>query len=104
MNTRPAPEQAMSNQILSMTDTEITQQAATHMGETGWPTVLLALVSVCCYFALITLTASGVLPMLPAFLLGSYLVYATYTPLHEAVHRNICGRRRDLLWLNDLIG
>lgn len=79
-------------------------RCSTHMGEASWPTVWLALASVVCYCGLIVLTAAGSLPMLVAFLLGSYLVYATYTPLHEAVHRNICGRHRNLLWLNNLIG
>ena len=87
-----------------MTDVEITRSAARHMGETAWPTVVLAVASVAAYGALIALCALGWLGLLPAFLLASYLVYATYTPLHEAVHRNICGRRRDLLWLNHLLG
>jgi beta-carotene hydroxylase len=74
------------------------------MGEASWPTVWLAVASVLCYFGLIALTATGSLPMILTFVCASYLVYATYTPLHEAVHRNICGRHRNLLWLNNLIG
>ena len=94
----------MSDPVPAMTDTDITKQAATHMGDASWPTVWLALASVTAYFGLIALVAAGSLPLILAFLLGSYLVYATYTPLHEAVHRNICGRHRSLLWLNNMIG
>ena len=40
-----------------------------------------------------------------AFVLSSYLVYVIYTPLHEAVHRNISGTNRGgLLWLNHAVG
>jgi len=94
----------MTDQTCSMTDTDISQHAATHMGEASWPTVWLAVASVLCYFLLIDLTAAGSLSLVLAFPLATYLVYATYTPLHEAVHRNICGRHRSLLWLNNLVG
>ena len=36
--------------------------------------------------------------------LVAYLVYVTYTPLHEAVHNNIAGQHRHLRWLNELTG
>jgi beta-carotene hydroxylase len=94
----------MSEQTTIMSEADINRRAAAHMGQVSWPTVWLALGSVVTYFLLIGLTAAGLMPAVPAFLLGAYLVYATYTPLHEAVHRNICGRERNLLWLNNLIG
>lgn len=94
----------MSEDGQVMTETEITRLATAHMGHMAWPTVLLAIASVLGYAALFVLVVNGSLPLLAAFLIASYLVYAIYTPLHEAVHKNICGRRRDLIWLNDLIG
>ncbi len=97
-------EQLVSDQTFAMTDTDINRRAATHMGEASWPTVWLAAGSVLCYLLLIGLAAADILPLLVAFPLATYLVYVTYTPLHEAVHRNICGRHRSLLWLNHLVG
>ncbi len=94
----------MSNEVLSFSETEITRKAAGYMGSTAWPTVMLAIASVGGYASLFVLAANGILGLLPACLIAAYLVYATYTPLHEAVHRNICGRRKALLWLNDGIG
>ncbi len=94
----------MSDQINTMTEADITRCATAYMGQISWPTMWLAVISVAVYFLLIGLSAAGWLPMLPAFLVSTYLVYATYTPLHEAVHRNICGRNRGLLWLNNLVG
>jgi beta-carotene hydroxylase len=38
------------------------------------------------------------------FLISLFAIYLNYTPHHEAVHGNITGNARGLVWLNELIG
>jgi len=89
---------------MQMSDSEITRIATTYMGQPAPVTVLLAIGAVATFILLFTLTVTGQVPLWFSFPIASYMVYATYTPLHEAVHNNIAGNRRDLHWLNELTG
>jgi beta-carotene hydroxylase len=78
--------------------------ARDYTGALAWPTVLLALCVLGGVIATLALFASGALPLWSAVALYAALTYASYTPLHEAVHGNINGRHAQLRWLNDLCG
>ena len=88
----------------AMTDSEITRVAISYMGKPAWATVALASTAVGASATLIILAAQSQLPYWLCFLLLSYLAYVTYTPLHEAVHKNICGKNKHLLPLNNFVG
>ena len=85
-------------------DKDITLIATTYMGKPAPATSLLAVAAVGAWAATFLLVVWGYLPLIVAFVLVSYLVYVTYTPLHEAVHNNIAGSNRKLRWLNELTG
>lgn len=78
--------------------------AQQYMGRVAWPTVALVAFVLAGFAATLGLFAVGALPAWAATLLVGGLTYFAYTPLHEAVHGNICGRNTRLQWLNDLCG
>ena len=93
---------------MSQSLTELNKQAISaakaHMGQPAWPTVVLAVAVVVGFVVNLWLFALGVLPAWVAMVILAALTYFSYTPLHEAVHRNINGDREGLKWLNDLCG
>lgn len=80
------------------------QGAQVEMGKIGWGTVFL-LVLLLIALPLLTFGGSlGLIPQAGAIVLLSLCYYASYTVLHEAVHRNISGGRRNLRFLDGLGG
>jgi len=78
--------------------------ALKEMGRVAQGTVVLVVLIV---IALPGLAAAGITGALPAWLAIALLVfvhYAAYTPLHEAVHRNVSGGRRGRGWLDEMAG
>ena len=93
----------MSDHLLS--EAQITKAAISYMGKPAFATVGLAFGAIGLYVFLFLFATGGTAQLLLAFVLSSYLVYVIYTPLHEAVHRNISGKSRGgLLWLNHAVG
>lgn len=78
--------------------------AQQHMGSVAWLTVALTAVVVIAFIVLLVLYALGLVPVWAAIILVAALSYMSYTPLHEAAHRNINGNNSSLAWLNDLCG
>jgi len=74
------------------------------MGKRALGTVALAFGAVGLWAVVFALSVSDVISVWIALPLAAYLVYVTYTPLHEAVHNNIAGRHRNLRRLNELTG
>ena len=96
-------ERFMSNHLLS--EAQITKAATRYMGKPAFATVGLAFGAIGLYAFMFLFATGGTAQLLLAFVLSSYLVYVIYTPLHEAVHRNISGKSRGgLLWLNHAVG
>ena len=88
----------------TMSEAEIAQAATVHMGAPGWYTVGLTLGSIGLYALLFIFATNGPIQLAIAFVASCYLVYAIYTPLHEAVHKNISGKSTELQWVNHAIG
>lgn len=93
----------MSAELSSLNKQAITA-AKGQLGEFAWPTVLLVVASVGGVIALGWGFAQGLVPLWLALPGYGVLTYFSYTPLHEAVHRNIHGRHESLAWLNALCG
>lgn len=85
---------------------ELRANKAAHslMGKNAWPTVLLAVFVLAGYVSTLTRVLTGHLSLLIAFLITSFLTYAIYTVLHDAVHGSINGKNKSLGWLNDGLG
>jgi len=78
--------------------------ARQHMGHVAWPTVALTAFVVVLFVANLVLFAQGLIPAWLALSIMAVLTYLSYTPLHEAAHRNINGSNEGLAWLNNLCG
>ena len=75
-----------------------------YSGKIAITTIILALLVVLIYPTVLFLFANKFLPPLMTifFLMG--LTFASYIPMHEAVHGNIGGNNSKLKWLDKLIG
>ncbi len=74
------------------------------MGEFGWPTVLLGLITSVGYIATPFAVLYGQIPLIAGMLIIAVCVYALYTVMHDSVHGAICGRHRHWQWLNNGLG
>lgn len=81
-----------------------TEAAKRHMPDIAWPTVLLAICllagfAVSCWAALFVAW-----PFWAAAIVNTVIVYALYTPVHDACHSAIVPRIKGLRWVNTAIG
>jgi fatty acid desaturase len=81
-----------------------TDVAKRNMPDIAWPTIqlaggLLAGFVLSCWLALI-----GAWPMWLAAMLNTIMLYALYTPLHDAAHSAIVPRNKGLRWVNTAVG
>lgn len=96
--------EAVMSEDLKVLNKQTIAAARRHMGEVAWLTVALTAFVVVAFIANLVLYAQGVLPTWLAFTAMAVLTYFSYTPLHEAAHRNINGNNEKLAKLNDLCG
>jgi beta-carotene hydroxylase len=78
--------------------------AAKYRGGVAWRIVLEAAWGFGLWVGMIVAAVYGIVPYWVACLVNGWVAYLTYMPLHEATHCNIMGERRELRWLNELIG
>ena len=88
----------------AMQESEITGIARKYMGEPAPIVGLFAAAIVLAYIFVVYAGITGLWPVWLAFVIASYLAFMAYTPLHESVHQNICGRDKRFRWANDLVG
>ena len=79
-------------------DTELTEAFA--MPTLAWPTIVILLISFTGFGLSTYAYLMGLLSPLITVPLSSFFVFWSFTPLHEAVHRNLST----INWLNDAIG
>lgn len=93
-----------NNQIGNQLEREAAQISKRHSGMIAFPTICLALLIFCSYIFVLFMFASGYLgPLISTLLLG-ILTFASYTPLHEAVHGNVGGIKTKYKWLDYVVG
>jgi len=68
------------------------------------PTLLLATGLYVIYIAATWAAMVGTISYLLAAAINTLVIYAIYTPVHEAVHGNISLRKKHLRWIDTLIG
>lgn len=78
--------------------------ARRHSPDFAWPTLLLALVLLAGFVATTWAGATDRLPLILAGAINSVILYAIYTPLHDAIHSAIVPRSKGLRWLNVAVG
>lgn len=85
-------------------DKEVLEVSKNFSGQLAIPTLVLSLLIILIYVIVLFLFSSK---FLSPFLTISFLIvltFASYIPMHEAVHGNIGGRNKKLWWLDRLIG
>ena len=70
----------------------------------GWPTILLLAGLYLAGGFAIWAAMSGHISYLSAGIINTLVLYAMYTPVHEAVHGNISQRHRGLAWVDFVVG
>ena len=75
-----------------------------HSGMIAFPTIGLALLVSCLFMFVLFVFASGYLSPLISTLLLGFLTFASYTPMHEAVHGNVGGSNPKYKWLDSAVG
>ena len=93
-----------NNQIGNQLEREAAQISKRHSGMIAFPTIGLALLIFCLYIFVLFMFASGYLGPLISTLLLAILTFASYTPLHEAVHGNVGGINTKYKWLDYVVG
>jgi beta-carotene hydroxylase len=68
----------------------------------AWPTIMLAVVGVCLEFMMICLLYCDIFHKYTAFLSNSLIIYALFTPMHDASHGSVA--RNKYRWLNTVVG
>lgn len=78
--------------------------ALSEMGQVAWGTAAFATLVVTGILGMTVAAAFGLLSWWLAIPLLSYAYFAAYTPLHEAVHRNLSGGHDGKVWLDEVAG
>jgi fatty acid desaturase len=70
----------------------------------AWPTLALVISLWVGFIAVAVLALRGHLPLLAGAAINTAIVYAIYTPLHDAIHSAIFPRRKRLRWVHTAVG
>ncbi|MEO9871634.1 fatty acid desaturase [Ekhidna sp.] len=73
-------------------------------GKIAYRTIYLFLFSLIIYITSSLLGFQGFIPLWVTCIINTVCAYLLFTPLHEASHQNIKGKKRKLKWLENLIG
>jgi len=70
----------------------------------GWPTVFLFLGLFAMFFFAIWASMTGLISYFWGAVINTVFIYALYTVVHEAIHGNISSRRKNLRWVDLVVG
>ena len=74
------------------------------MPDIAWPTILLAASLLAGFVLSCWGGLTGVWPMWVSALVNAVIIYALYTPVHDAAHSAIVPRIKGLRWVNTAVG
>jgi fatty acid desaturase len=95
-----------SRQVSTMESTikQEVEVARRHSPEIAWPTIALALGLWLAFIAATGLALAGTLNWFLAGVVNTAVMFAIYTPVHDAIHSSIVLRIKSLRWVNMAIG
>lgn len=85
-------------------DQALAKALMAYTGMVAMPTIYLFVISFSIYVIFSVLGAMNVVPLWLVMVANTIMAYLLFTPLHEAGHRNIKGKNRKLIWLENTIG
>jgi len=81
-----------------------TEVARRNSPEIAWTTIVLALGCLALWAVSSWLALAGAIPLAVAMVLNGIVMYAIYTPVHDASHSAVVPRLKSLRWVNAFIG
>jgi beta-carotene hydroxylase len=75
-----------------------------HSGKIAVPTIILSVLTIFLYSIVLFLFANNFLSPLLTVPLLAVLTFISYTPMHEAVHRNVGGKNKRFKWMDKVVG
>ncbi len=75
-----------------------------HRGRLEWRVIIEFVLNFGAFVAVVVLAVVGTIPLWVGLTLNSLLAAMIYMPLHEAVHLNIAGDNRRLMWVDEVVG
>jgi beta-carotene hydroxylase len=78
--------------------------ARRHTPAFAWPTLVFAVFLFAAFVTVTWMGAAHILPLWLAALMNAVILYAIYTPLHDASHNAIVPRRKGWMWVNTAVG
>ena len=94
----------MTNNLDKTLDIAALAISKKHSGKIAVPTIILSVLTIFLYSIVLFLFASNFLSPLLTLLLLPFLTFASYIPMHEAVHGNISGNNKKFKWLDRVVG
>ena len=80
------------------------EAARRHSPAFAWPTLVLAVVLLAGLVASTWAAAAGAMPLWLGAAINAAILYAIYTPLHDAIHGAIVPRRKGWGWVHTAVG
>ena len=78
--------------------------ARTFMGRIEWEMILIGVVQFTTWIATWVLVIQGIIPLLVGFLIALFTACNAYLPSHAGQHGHLSGGRKNLQWLDYLVG
>jgi beta-carotene hydroxylase len=94
----------MSADIEKNLDREALKISREYFGKIALPTIGLAISIILLFLTVLILFANNYLSPVFATMSIGILTFASYTPMHEAVHGNIGGTNKNFKWLDKVVG
>ena len=78
--------------------------ARTFMGRIEWEMILIVVLQFTTWIATWVLVIQGIIPLLVGFLIALFTACNAYLPSHAGQHGHLSGGRKNLQWLDYLVG
>ena len=78
--------------------------ARTFMGRMEWEMILIGVLQFTTWIATWVLVIQGIIPLLVGFLIALFTACNAYLPSHAGQHGHLSGGRKNLQWLDYLVG
>ena len=78
--------------------------ARTFMGRIEWEMILIGVLQFTTWIATWVLVIQGIIPLLVGFLIALFTACNAYLPSHAGQHGHLSGGRKNLQWLDYLVG
>ena len=94
----------LNNSSLDLSIEAERKLARTFMGRIEWEMILIGVLQFTTWIATWVLVIQGIIPLLVGFLIALFTACNAYLPSHAGQHGHLSGGRKNLQWLDYLVG